>query len=83
MALVVPSGLREEIFQACHKYPTTKRLGYTQTLARILEKYYWTKLLKAVHIYTPSCQECQRRKKLPTKPTGFLQLIAPPSTLFQ
>ena len=50
--LVIPTDLREEIFQACHDDPTSGHLGYSRTLARIREKYYWPKLPKDVHLYT-------------------------------
>ncbi|KAM7285125.1 DDE-type integrase/transposase/recombinase [Ixodes scapularis] len=81
--LVIPSDLREEIFQACHDDPTSGHLGYSRTLARIREKYYWPKLPKTVHLYTRSCHECQRRKKPPTRPAGLLQPISPPTAPFQ
>ncbi|KAM7282037.1 DDE-type integrase/transposase/recombinase [Ixodes scapularis] len=81
--LVIPASLREEIFQACHDDPTAGHLGYSRTLARIREKYYWPKLAKTVHHYTRSCHECQRRKKPPTRPAGLLQPIPPPSAPFQ
>ncbi|KAM7289119.1 DDE-type integrase/transposase/recombinase [Ixodes scapularis] len=81
--LVIPTDLREEIFQACHDDPTSGHLGYSRTLARIREKYYWPKLPKTVHLYTRSCHECQRRKKPPTRPAGLLQPIAPPTAPFQ
>ncbi|KAM7313608.1 Transposon Ty3-I Gag-Pol polyprotein [Ixodes scapularis] len=81
--LVIPTDLREEIFQACHDDPTSGHLGYSRTLARIREKYYWPKLPKTVHLYTRSCHECQRRKKPPTRPAGLLQSIPPPTAPFQ
>ncbi|KAM7298120.1 DDE-type integrase/transposase/recombinase [Ixodes scapularis] len=81
--LVIPTDLRAEIFQACHDDPTSGHLGYSRTLARIREKYYWPKLPKTVHFYTRSCHECQRRKKPPTKPAGLLQPIAPRTAPFQ
>ncbi|KAM7289580.1 Retrovirus-related Pol polyprotein from transposon 17.6 [Ixodes scapularis] len=81
--LVIPTDLREEIFQACHDDPTSGHLGYSRTLARIREKYYWPKLPKTVHHYTRSCHECQRRKKPPTKPAGLLQPIPPPTAPIQ
>ncbi|KAM7307592.1 DDE-type integrase/transposase/recombinase [Ixodes scapularis] len=81
--LVVPTSLREEIFQACHDDPTSGHLGYSRTLAQIREKYYWPKLPKTVHLYTRSCHECQRRKKPPSKPAGLLQPITPPTKPFQ
>ncbi|KAM7313233.1 DDE-type integrase/transposase/recombinase [Ixodes scapularis] len=81
--LVISTDLRAEIFQACHDDPTSRQLGYSRTLARIREKYYWPELPETVHFYTRSCHECQRRKKPPTKPAGLLQPIAPPTAPFQ
>ncbi|KAM7305530.1 DDE-type integrase/transposase/recombinase [Ixodes scapularis] len=81
--VVVLASLREEIFQACHDDPTAEHLGYTRTVARIRDKYYWPRLPKTVHLYTRSCHECQRRKKPPTKPAGLLQPIPAPTTPFQ
>ncbi|KAM7290794.1 DDE-type integrase/transposase/recombinase [Ixodes scapularis] len=74
--LVIPTDLRAEIFQACHDDPTSGHLGYSRTLARIRERFYWPKLPKTVHFYTRSCHECQRRKKPPTKPAGTAVEIA-------
>lgn len=81
--LVVPDNLRDEIMQACHDDPTAGHLGYSRTLARIREKYYWPHLPKTVHHYTKTCRECQRRKKPARRPAGFLQPIEPPTTPFQ
>ncbi|KAM7282076.1 DDE-type integrase/transposase/recombinase [Ixodes scapularis] len=81
--LVIPADLREEIFRACHDDPTAWHLGYSRTLTKIREKYYWPRLPKTVHLYTRSCHECRRRKKPPTKPSGLLHPVAPPPTLFQ
>ncbi|KAM7297212.1 DDE-type integrase/transposase/recombinase, partial [Ixodes scapularis] len=60
-----------------------RHLGYSRTLARIREKYYWPMLPKTVHLYTRSCYECQRRKKPPSKPAGLLQPTTPPTKPFQ
>ncbi|KAM7298845.1 DDE-type integrase/transposase/recombinase [Ixodes scapularis] len=58
--LVVLISLREEIFRACHDDPTAGHLGYSRTLARICDKYYWTELPKTVYLYTRSCHKYQR-----------------------
>lgn len=44
---------------------TTLRLNtlYSRALARICEKYYWTKHSESVHHYTRSCQKFQQRQK--------------------
>ncbi|KAM7290480.1 DDE-type integrase/transposase/recombinase [Ixodes scapularis] len=73
--LVIPSSLREEIFQACHDDPTAGHLGYSRTLARIREKYYWPKLAKTVPHYTRSCHECQRRRSHRRDRQDFFSLL--------
>lgn len=81
--LVVPSSLREEILQALHDEPTAGHLGFTRTLRRIQDRYYWPRLSADVARYVKSCRECQRRKRPPTRPAGLLQPIQPPSRPFQ
>lgn len=81
--LVVPKSLREEILQASHDEPMAGHLGFTRTLRRIQERYYWPRLSSDVAHYVKSCRECQRRKTPPKRPAGFLQPIRPPSRPFQ
>lgn len=81
--IVVPMCLRDEILQACHDEPTSGHLGVTRTLARLKEKYYWPRLHSDVSHYVKTCRNCQRRKVPPTKPTGLLKPIDPPSRPFQ
>lgn len=45
--------------------------------------YYWLKFTKTVHLYTPSCHECLRRKNLPRNQAGLLQPIVPTTALFE
>lgn len=80
--LVVPKTLRNEILQACHDEATSGHLGYTRTLARIKEKYYWPRLAAHVKRYVRTCLDCQRRKVPPTKPAGLLHPVPVPKTPF-
>ena len=81
--LVVPSTLRPDVLQALHDDPTSGHLGYSRTLARIQEKYYWPRLAADVTRYVRTCRDCQRRKTPPTRPAGLLQPIEPPRRPFQ
>ncbi|KAK8777518.1 hypothetical protein V5799_029140 [Amblyomma americanum] len=81
--LVVPTCLREEVLQASHDEPTAGHLGFTRTLRRIQDKYYWPRLSADVAHYVKTCRDCQRRKTPPTRPAGFLNPIEPPSRPFQ
>lgn len=81
--LVAPNVLRQEILQACHDEPSSGHLGFTRTLARIRQRYYWPRLAQSVKRYVRSCRDCQRRKTPPSKPPGFLQPVDPPKAPFQ
>lgn len=81
--LVVPVKLRQEILEASHDEPTAGHLGFTRTLRRIQEKYYWPGLNADVARYVKTCRDCQRRKTPPTRPAGLLQPIEPPWKPFQ
>lgn len=80
--LVVPAALRDDILLACHDEPTSGHLGFSRTLARVRQTYYWPRLSSTVKRYVQSCRECQRRKSPSLKPGGLLQPIAPPSAPF-
>lgn len=81
--LVAPEDLRGEIIEACHDDPSSGHLGYSRTLARIRERYYWPRLTKSIRRYTKTCLQCQRRKTPPLRQAGFLQPIPPPMAPFQ
>ncbi|XP_072143827.1 retrovirus-related Pol polyprotein from transposon 412 isoform X2 [Dermacentor andersoni] len=81
--LVVPSGLRPEVLHALHDDPTAGHLGFSRTLSRIQEKYYWPRLTADVTRYVRTWRDCQRRKTPPTRPAGLLQPIEPPCRPFQ
>lgn len=80
--LVVPSSLRREILHACHNEPTAGHLGYTRTLARIRQNYYWPRLAAVVKHYVQTCLDCQRRKPPSVKPAGLLHPVQVPATPF-
>ncbi|KAK8786810.1 hypothetical protein V5799_023415 [Amblyomma americanum] len=81
--LVIPAAFRHEILLACHDEPTSGHLGFTRTLARVRQNYYWPNLASCVKRYIRTCRECQRRKTPPLKPPGMLQPIMPPNIPFE
>lgn len=83
LLLVVPSALRSEILRACHDEPSAGHLGVSCTFARIHDRYYWPNLLRSVRQYVRTCRDCQRRKKPPVKPPGFLHPLDPPDAPFR
>ena len=56
--LVVPTALRFEVLQACHNEVTSGHLGYTRTLSRVRERYYWPGLAAAVKHHVRTCLDC-------------------------
>ena len=76
--LVVPRDMRDDVLFAYHDEPTSGHLGFSRTLARVGESYYWPGLTASVKQYVKSCRECQRRKTPSRKPAGLLQPIDPP-----
>lgn len=81
--LVIPQDLRDDILFACHDEPTAGHLGFTRTLARVRQKYYWPRLTASVKRYVQTCRQCQRRKTPPLRPAGLLQPIEPPAKPFE
>lgn len=79
----MPTALRDDILHASHDEPSSGHLGFTRTLARVRQKYYWPKLAPTVKRYVRTCRDCQRRKTPPTKPAGFLHPVDPPSRPFK
>uniref|UniRef100_A0A6G5A977 Putative tick transposon n=1 Tax=Rhipicephalus microplus TaxID=6941 RepID=A0A6G5A977_RHIMP len=81
--LVVLEALRDDVLLACHDEPTSGHLGYSRTMDRVRQLYYWPKMSACVKRYVKGCRECQRRKTPHLKPAGHLQPIDPPRTPFE
>lgn len=71
--LMVPRDMRDDVLFACHDEPTSGHLGFSRTLAKVSERYYWSGLSASVKQYVKGCRECQRRKKPSVKPAALLQ----------
>ncbi len=64
--IILPHSMRETCFQELHGSKAGGHLGYTKTLHRLRDRYYWIGITADVRSYLRKCTSCARRKK-PTK----------------
>ena len=67
--LVIPEALVNTVLKFYHELPISAHGGIVDTLDRIKEKYFFSKMAYRVSEYVKSCHEFQSRKmtKVPTK----------------
>lgn len=75
--LCLPPSLVIQVLLACHDDVTAGHLGVTRTLHKIHKRFYWPKMSQQVSQYVKSCQDCQTKKGLRTRPAGLLQPLRP------
>ncbi|XP_037503481.2 retrovirus-related Pol polyprotein from transposon 412 isoform X2 [Rhipicephalus sanguineus] len=83
LLLVVPESLHPVVLRSMHDDITSGHLGFTRTLHRLRERFYWPKIWKTTKQYVASCAICQRHKQSTTAPAGYLQPISPPTSPFE
>ena len=59
---VVPSNKRESLIKSFHDPPTCGHLGFKKTRDRMIIKYYWYNMERAIDNYVKSCIQCQTNK---------------------
>ena len=64
---VVPSHLCSRLLEEMHDAPTRGHLGYSKTLHKLKQKFYWDGMRQDVENWIQSCQGCLTRKS-PTHP---------------
>lgn len=74
----LPTSLREIACQNNHDDLTSGHVGFSKTLYKISERYYWPGMYKFIKKYVASCPECQVLKTKPTERIGYLQPILTP-----
>jgi deoxyuridine 5'-triphosphate nucleotidohydrolase len=57
--------------------------SFKKTRDLIMKNYFWPNMIKDIHLYTKSCDICQRTKSSTQSPYGLLQPIPPPTDKFQ
>ena len=67
--LVVPQDMISDILHLYHDSPVAAHGGIHDTLDKIKEHYFFTKMSSIISDYVRSCQHCQKRKisRMPTK----------------
>lgn len=60
--LYVPLKFRQRVLFESHDSPNSSHLGVCKTVHRILEKYYWPRMIRDVREYVKTCEQCQLSK---------------------
>jgi len=83
--LVVPEdvSLRTEIIRLAHSSPHAGHPGIDKTYDLISRDYFWKTLRSDVSDFVKSCPQCQQTKIFPSRPTGTLQPLPPPSEAWE
>jgi hypothetical protein len=58
MLIVVPSGLRRDVFSAYHASPSTGHMGIYKTLHRIRLRFFWPQCRKDITNWVLQCPQC-------------------------
>ncbi|XP_057201512.1 uncharacterized protein LOC130561305 [Triplophysa rosa] len=77
--LLVPKSRREMLFQAAHCNPMAGHLGQTNTLNRLMARFFWPGIHDNVRRWCASCRECQlvnppATPKAPLRPLPLMQV---------
>lgn len=77
--LVVPKDLRRLVMEQNHSTPPAAHLGFSKTLAKIKDRYYWPNMYIEIKAFVTKCGDCQRFKAINSLPSG--EMTAEPTTL--
>ena len=83
--LVVPEdvSLRTEIIRLAHSSPHAGHPGIDKTYDLVHRDYVWDSLRRDVISFVNSCPHCQQTKTFPSRPSGKLQPLPPPSEAWE
>ncbi|GBM07282.1 Retrovirus-related Pol polyprotein from transposon 297 [Araneus ventricosus] len=81
--LVVPKTLIATVLNSCHDSKTVAHAGFSRTLKRIKEKFYWQKFYKGVKNYVASCHTCISRRGYSKNQKAPVQKIPTPNYPFE
>ncbi|XP_075779191.1 uncharacterized protein LOC142827431 [Pelodiscus sinensis] len=78
--LVVPQTRRREVLDLAHTNPWAGHLGREKTLARVLRRFYWPGVYRAVRDFCASCPSCQKvaTGAVPVAPLVPLPVVGTP-----
>ena len=60
--LWIPNSMSAKILKAAHDTPTACHGGFTKTLARVRQKYFWPTMVMDVKEYVNNCETCKTIK---------------------
>lgn len=82
--LYIPNDdkLRAKIFHECHDTPISGHLGTAKTTELITKYFYWPGIQEEIKQYVKTCNSCQRNKPSHQVPTGLLQPLPIPDSLW-
>ena len=73
--LVVPYGLRKQLFDAHHSGPLAAHLGSFRMLHELKRSYFWPGMRRDVESWCRECETCARGKGPPSHHHGTLQKV--------
>ncbi len=71
--LVLPAVYHEEAFKMLHEDPICGHLGFTRTLKRFQERFYWVGYKEDVRRWCAMCKQCQQGENQHKKPKAPLK----------
>ncbi|GBG61746.1 hypothetical protein CBR_g23260 [Chara braunii] len=76
--LCVPNreSLRSLFLGECHD--ATRHFGFKKTAANLLQRFWWSTMIRVAKLYVETCQVCQRDKPRTQAPLGLLQPLPIP-----
>lgn len=60
--MLVPKSQRYDVIQSCHDPPTKAHFGFSKTLHRVQELYYWPRMRYEILKYIRNCKVCGAQK---------------------
>lgn len=60
--IFLPKNLRNQALKKAHDHVSSGHGGPSRTLSRILERFWWPRVLPDVQKFTMTCDDCQRNK---------------------
>ena len=69
----IPKSLSESVIKSAHDSVVSCHGGFSKTLARVRQKYFWPSMINAIKTYINNCEKCKSMKpsnKISKPPMG-------------
>lgn len=77
------SALCNQVLTEFHDTPSGGHAGVKRTLVRVAANFFWPKMRQAVEAFVASCLTCQQIKYSTQVPTGLLQPLPIPESVWE